>query len=78
MSSKFLSSLHGESLSVLTNGTASLFLKSLKVNDLEGSKNVLVDNGKFLTTGAGEQLDLSTIENKTQNIGATIQTQLKL
>jgi hypothetical protein len=52
MGSKFLNSLHGESLSALTNGTASLFLKSLKINDLEDSKNVVVDD-KFLTTGSG-------------------------
>jgi hypothetical protein len=68
MSNTFLSSLHGSDLSQLTNGTASLFLKSLKVNDLEGSKTVLTDNEKYLSTGAG--LDLTELQNKTQNISA--------
>ena len=50
MSNKFLYPLHDESLAVLQNGTATLFLKSLKVNDLQSSKNVATDSGKYLTS----------------------------
>ena len=50
MSNKFLYPLHDESLAVLQNGTATLFLKSLKVNDLQRSKNVATDSGKYLTS----------------------------
>ena len=44
----------------MTNGTASLFLKSLKINDLEGSKSVGTDDSKFLTTGSGTNSDTLT------------------
>ena len=50
MSNKFLYPLHDESLAVLQNGTATLFLKSLKVNDLQSGKNVATDSGKYLTS----------------------------
>jgi hypothetical protein len=70
MSNKFLNSLHGESLSVLTNGTASLYLKSLKINDLEDSKNVVTDD-KFLTTGGGasELTFINTDEHTSPVVG---------
>jgi len=70
MSNKFLSSLHGESLSVLTTGTASLYLKSLKINDLEDSKNVVTDD-KFLTTGNGasELTFINTDDHTSPGVG---------
>jgi hypothetical protein len=63
MSSKFLNTLHGGDLSQLTNGTASIFVKSLKVSDLQGSKDVMTDDDKYLSTGA-----VSAASSKTQNI----------
>ena len=70
MSNKFLNSLHGESLSVLTTGTASLYLKSLKINDLEDSKNVVTDD-KFLTTGSGasELTFINSDDHTSPNVG---------
>ena len=53
MSNKFLYPLHDESLSALTNGTATLYLKSLKVNDLQGSRNVATDSAKYLKSDDG-------------------------
>ena len=53
MSNKFLYPLHDESLSALTNGTATLYLKSLKVNDLQGSRNVSTDSAKYLKSDSG-------------------------
>ena len=74
MSNKFLSSLHGGDISVLTNGTASLFLKSLKVNDLESDKGVITDDNKFLATGSGTSLTNPYNGNLTIN-GKTLSTQ---
>jgi len=53
MSSKFLSGSFSGDITALTNGTTSLYLKSLRINDLEASKDVLSDQNKYLTTGAG-------------------------
>jgi len=53
MSNKFLSGVLNGDISALTNGTASLYLKSLRINDLEANKDVLSDKNKFLITGAG-------------------------
>ena len=53
MSNKFLNTLVSGDLTQLTNGTASLYLKSLKINDLEANKDVLSDKNKYLTTGSG-------------------------
>jgi len=69
-----LNSLHGGDLSQLTNGTASLFLKSLKVNDLESSKGVTTDDNKFLATGSGTSLTNPYNGNLTIN-GKTLSTQ---
>ena len=53
MSSKFLNGSFSGDITALTNGTTSLYLKSLRINDLESNKDVLSDQNKFLTTGSG-------------------------
>ena len=55
MSSKFLNGSFSGDITALTNGTTSLYLKSLRINDLEANKDVLSDQNKFLTTGAGAE-----------------------
>ena len=55
MSSKFLNGSFSGDITALTNGTTSLYLKSLRINDLESNKDVLSDQNKYLTTGAGAE-----------------------
>ena len=59
MSNKFLESFFegsggsgGIDLSSLLDGSTSLYLKSLKLNDILGNENIKSDNNKFLVSGS--------------------------